>query len=77
MKNSVYVAQMESESFSWLSVGETEEQAKTAILKEWNKRIKSNSEYYGILFEKWDMEKLETYYAITVEKIGNGQCRVL
>ena len=77
MAKSVYVAQMETESFSWLSVGETEEQAKDAVLKRWNRNVKSQSEYYGTPYKKWDMETLESYYEVTVERVGMGECRMI
>jgi len=34
----MYVAIMESESFSWIAIGVREKQAKQAILDRWNKR---------------------------------------
>lgn len=53
---SVYISQMESESFSWIAVGETPDKAERAIVKLWNSAPtrrdhmtrKQLQEYYGI-----------------------------
>lgn len=76
MTKSVYVAQMETESLNWLSVGETKEETKEAVLKRWNKHIKGQCERFGRSFTKWDLQALEGYYPITVERIILGQCLV-
>lgn len=36
LTNGVWIAEMESETFSWKSVGKTDEEAIQAVVKEWN-----------------------------------------
>ena len=39
LTNGVWVAEMDSERFSWMAVGRTEEEAIQAVVKEWNHGI--------------------------------------
>lgn len=66
--NGVWVALMDSESFSWKAVGRTEEEAITAVVNEWN---------YGVGCERRDPmteEELVDYYGLQAEFIEFGKC---
>lgn len=68
MKNGVWVAMMDSENFSWKAVGRTEEEAITAIVKEWNE---------GVMCERRDPmteEELVDYYGLGAEFFEFGKC---
>jgi hypothetical protein len=68
MSKGVWVATMESESYSWLAVGETKEKAIEAIVNEWQ---------HGVGYEYRDnmtREELESYYGIYCRFIEFGKC---
>ena len=60
-----WVATMDSESFEWKAVGQTEDEAIDAIVTEWNK-----SEWR----EEMTREELEDEYCIWCEFIEYGKC---
>ena len=68
--NGVWVARMESESFSWTAIGKTEDEAVNAIVKEWNEGRSSSHR------EKTSLDELYEYYGIYCEFIKFGECDV-
>lgn len=66
--NGVYVATMESESYTWTGVGLTADEAIKAIVKEWNMGVGSNYR------EGMTLDELNNCYGINYEFIGFGQC---
>lgn len=53
--NKMYIALMDSESFSWIALGTTKTNAKKALLAEWNEKayepfssVKAMDDEYGI-----------------------------
>lgn len=70
----MFVAMMESESRSWVALGKTENQAKNAILTEWNEfqRRLGNHGFDNNWCES--VEALEEDYEITVVRLNAGEC---
>lgn len=70
----MYVAMMDSESFEWMALGTTEEEAKEAILKAWNDAQNTlvSMGWDGNFYES--VEDLEEDYEIRVEELTPGQC---
>lgn len=70
----MYVATMDSESFEWMALGTTEEEAKEAILKAWNDAQNTlvSMGWDGNFYES--VEDLEEDYEIRVEELTPGQC---
>ena len=70
----MYVAIMDSESFEWMALGTTEEEAREAILTAWNnaqsRLVKMDWEAY--FYES--VEALEEDYEIRIEELTPGQC---
>ena len=66
--NGVWVATMESESYTWTAVGLTEDEAKGAIAKEWNEGIGNERR------DEMTLEELDNYYGIDYEFIEFGKC---
>ena len=77
----MYIARMFSESKEWIALGNTEEEAKTAILTEWNEKQRrlekfrwergydgEEAYYYD------DVAALEEDYDIVVFKLMPGMC---
>lgn len=62
-----YIARMETRHYSWLAVGRTEEEAKQAILNEWNASDRR---------DKVTMEELEEEYDLCVDALTDGECLV-
>ena len=74
----MFVAQMNSESYSWIALGETREQAGEAIRKKWNKRqrnIHKNDPDFEVTIYK-TVEELDNYYGIAYFEMKLGQCEV-
>ncbi len=64
-KKLYYVATMETESFSWVALGDSMDNAGKALLKKWNEQ-KAKAKEYGCEmkgFESWS--ELNEYYGIT------------
>lgn len=61
----VWVATMSSESYDWMAVGETEDEAVNAIVREWNKSANR---------VKMTREELEDYYCIWREFVKIREC---
>ena len=70
MKN-IYIARMMTEGLEWIATGESEEQAKAAILKKWNQWIMSDSDDEN---DRWSLQELESTYEIETEQTELGQC---
>ena len=68
MKTKHYIAQMETENFSFVAIGRTEEEAKRAIVKEWNK-----SPYR----KRATVKSLEEYYGFYINALAYGECSYL
>lgn len=68
----VYVAEMESERFTWMGIGRTPEEAVAAIGKRWDRQQRDRG---GNLF--WDDtdtgESLPEYYGVNVRKMRIGE----
>ena len=70
------VITMESESCSWVALGNTEEEAREALRERWNKRqrhLKQN----GTINQEWivgNVSKLEEEYGFKTYNIEPGQC---
>ena len=73
----MFVATMESESLSWMALGETEEDAENAILEKWNLHQrnlvnngwKNSPDYY------MSAKRLEEEYGITVTELEVNECK--
>lgn len=61
----VWIAEMDSERYSWKSVGRTEEEAINGIVIEWNKSNRRTP---------MTKEELEEFYGISCEFISYGKC---
>ena len=66
----MWLAEMESESFSWKGFGNTEQEAKEAIVNAWN--CGPGSEFRA----KMTLEELEEYYDIATYQCIPGICIV-
>ena len=62
----MFIAQMESENYSWIAIGETEKEAKEAIVNKWNDSTR----------EPMTVEKLDEYYGIATMSLKKGECVV-
>lgn len=79
-RNKMYLAMMESESRSWVALGQTEDEAKEAILTAWNEhqhklqshRWYGNGREFPVFYDTVDA--LEEDYAITVVRLNAGEC---
>ena len=60
-----YLAEMETEHYSWKAIGTTPEQAKRAILKAWN------SDDWR---EKMTLQGLDDWYGISIYELKDGEC---
>ena len=67
----IYIARMMTEGLEWIATGESEEQAKAAILKKWNQWIMSDSDDEN---DRWSLQELESTYEIETEQTELGQC---
>ena len=77
----MFIATMETESYTWMSLGETEEQVKQAILDRWNKRqLQAKQSMKDLLgFEPTfykTVEEMENDYSILCKDIEPGQCEI-
>ena len=67
---------MESESFTWIAHGNTEEEAKEAILREWNRRQlklrRTIPEWTPVIYKT--MEDFEADYDIEIFDMAPGTC---
>ena len=66
--NGVWVATMESESYTWTAAGLTKDEAIKAIVKEWN---------LGLGYEHrkgMTLDELNNWYGINCEFIEFGKC---
>ena len=61
----VWVAEMDSERYSWKSVGKTKEEAINGIVTEWNKSTRRTP---------MSREEIEEFYGISCEFMKYGQC---
>lgn len=74
----MFIATMESESCSWVALGNTEDEAKIALMERWNKRqrhLKQN----GTINQTWIINNpkyLEEEYGIRVVELQPGQCKM-
>lgn len=66
-KQKRFIAIMNSESFEWIALGDTEAEAKEAIRKAWNKRDAYKR-------ERLTLEELEDWYGIGIYELSAGQC---
>ena len=72
----MFIAQMDSESLSWLAIGETEDEALEALRKRWNERQRK------LLQDGWinkpdivgRISVLEEWYGINVTELKPGEC---
>lgn len=69
MKNNGYIAVMNSENWTWIGFGSTEEEAKKAIVREWNKQRKS-----AYWMEYGTVKKFEEWYGFYTMPAINGKC---
>lgn len=67
----IYIARMMTEGLEWIATGESEEQAKAAILEKWNQWIMSDSDDEN---DRWSLQELESTYEIETEQTELGQC---
>ena len=76
----MYVAMMESESMSWMALGNTEDEAKEAILKKWNEHMDNLAKYDNYGQYDWEsgkyesVEMMEMDYDICVMGLTPGVC---
>ena len=64
------IAEMWSESMTWVSRGRTEDEAKANILKKWNERQK----LYGLDYIYKTVAELEEHYDITIYDLTADTC---
>jgi hypothetical protein len=71
----MFVVTMESESTSWVALGNTEREAKEAIADEWNRRQR-NLVQSGWVNEPEYMNaaELDEYYGMCICEMNPGQC---
>lgn len=69
MKNNGYIALMQSENYIWIGFGNTEEEAKKAIVRQWNKERK-----YCPYMEHATVNKFEEWYGFYTMEAINGKC---
>ena len=80
MANRFVVAMMESESMSWMALGNTEDEAKEAILKKWNDHMTRLAEMDMYEHFDWESNKYESVeamewdYEITTVRLAPGEC---
>lgn len=67
--NGVWVARMETEHYTWIAVGNTEDEAINAIVTEWNAGKGS------IRREAMSKDELEKYYGINCDYYEFGKCQ--
>ena len=76
----MYVARMFSETMEWVAIGNTEEEAKEAILKKWNEHMDNLAKYDNYGRYDWEsgkyesVEMMEMDYDIAVFKLMPGTC---
>lgn len=69
LKNGVWVANMDTERFSWRAAGRTEQEAMNTVVREWN---------HGIGHERREPmteEELMEYYGLYAEFLEFGRCK--
>ena len=66
------IAEMWSESRTWISKGKTEEEAKRAILSKWNKE----QDRFGLDNKYSTTGELEEHYDISIYDLTNDDCIV-
>jgi len=74
----MFIAQMDSESCSWIALGNTEDEAKIALMDRWNKRQRYLSQN-GIIDESWLVDNpkyLDEEYGISVVELESGECKM-
>ncbi len=74
----MFVATMESESLSWVALGNTENEAKYALAKRWNER-QMHLVQNGIIDEPWligNPKHLEEEYGINIWQLEPGECKI-
>ena len=74
----MFIAQMDSESCSWIALGNTEDEAKIALMERWNKRQRYLSQN-GIIDEPWlvgNPKYLDEEYGISVVELEPGECKM-
>lgn len=74
----MFIAQMVSESCSWMALGNTKDEAKIALMERWNKRQRYLSQN-GIIDEPWlvsNPKYLEEEYGIEVKELQPGECKM-
>ena len=69
-----FVGEMESESFSWIALGTTEEETKGAIKEAWNRNQQSLEQHGYTPYYFNTIEELEEEYDITITKLAPGSC---
>lgn len=78
----MFIALMESETCTWISKGDTAQDAKKALLKEWNKRQDTMKRYdkkHGVINDYYKYatpEELEDYYGINIIDFSKTNCEV-
>lgn len=74
----MFIAEMWSESRTWLSLGETKHEAKEAIRKKWNESQKDlvRSGWINIPHIYKSVEDLERNYDIDIVCLNAGECEV-
>ncbi len=74
----MFVAIMDSETCAWYALGNTENEAKYALVERWNKRQMYLSQN-GMIDEPWlvcNPKYLEEEYGITIAKLNPGECKI-
>lgn len=76
-KKSVWVAEMETESFSWIAVGETAKEAEKALAKRWDEHAEVMNRDYGGGVPKWNEGFRSTsvgeYYGMWLRELQLGK----
>lgn len=72
-KPSVWVAEMESESFSWIAVGKTPEEAAAALGRRWDKHVLQMDGAIPKWSEGFNGTPVWEYYAMWVRELQIGK----
>lgn len=63
----MWMCEMHTEHYDWLSFGDTEKEAKAVLVKEWND---------SPMRERSTFKQLDEYYGINVTEVKSGTCLV-
>lgn len=74
----MFIATMDTENYSWMALGRTEDEAEEALRRKWNERQYTLVEH-GIIDEEEmskadSVDELSEWYGIYTEELEPGEC---